>query len=302
MPFVFVSSNTIKVFNIFINHMLQDNPYGYNPQSGGTTPPSPSPTPGGSYIPSEPSASAPSAADRSTFPSPAVPSIPDASVINPLGGASTVGETFSPGAPVLDQPDVDLGGAKRRPVNKKLAIVLVLILIVVGVVGGGAFALLSGKLGPKTTPPPAVQPTPTPEPTPVPEPTPEPEPVPVQSNDDVRVSNVDVLATGLNSYFSLNGMYPGTNGDLVHVAATASPCVELLSLNLIPACPSDPAGEPSFYGYKSDGVTFELTAKLDDTVCARSGVVAAGAICLYKVVGPLQPVPEPPPAPGPEDQ
>lgn len=283
--------------------MLQDNPYGYdpsNPSAGGSgsqesnnplasavppTPPSP-PTGGfdgvasGGYVPPQPPP-----------------------VINPLNDSANVTAAETPNYTSSIPPALssDLGvaaeGAGRRAPNKKILLVLVFVLLLLGIVGGGAFALMSGLIKnpfgadtaqvPVVTTPPPAEPTPPPPDTqPIPEPSPAPEPPPVQSNDDMRVADINVLATGLNSYgVSHAAVYPSTGNQLIHVGPTNTPCFELIAENFIPACPSDPLGEPAFYGYKSDGVSYELTAKLDDSACTRPGAVLNGSICLYSVKG-----------------
>ncbi|OHA47274.1 MAG: hypothetical protein A3B75_02570 [Candidatus Terrybacteria bacterium RIFCSPHIGHO2_02_FULL_43_14] len=246
--------------------MLQDNPYptDNNPQGGwppapeppgGTNPPS-----GGGYMPPEP------------------PSMPPP-VINPLGETNL---NTTPMSPMSSGPDIDLGESSRKSPSKKLALILIAVLLLIGVVGGGAFALLKGPLAKKSNAPPIVNQNPQPNPeTP---PAPEPPPPPQQTNDDIRAADLNIVAGGLASYAVANaGAYPSTQDQLVHLDALATPCIELLAANFIALCPNDPAGAPAFYGYKSNGVSYEVTAKLDDAACARTGAVFNGSICLYKV-------------------
>jgi len=58
-------------------------------------------------------------------------------------------------------------------------------------------------------------------------------------------------------------------------------------------CPKDPSGEPAFYGYKSSGESFELSAALEDPGCLWSndiistsvGMPLGDDLCLYIVEG-----------------
>ena len=281
--------------------MLQENPYGFDPSnpsagsggsqesnnlSSGAAPPTPPSSGGfdgvgsvGGYVPPQPPP-----------------------VINPLNdlnnAASAEAPDYTSSIPPALSPES--GNAQqdtgRKAPNKKILIVLVFVLLLLGIIGGGAFALMSGLIknpfggdttpAPVVTPPPAEPTAPPAEPQPVPEPPPIPEPPPVQSNDDMRVTDLNILATGLNSYgVSYSNAYPSTGDQLIHVGVTNTPCFELLAENLIPSCPSDPAGDSAFYGYKSNGVSYEVTAKLDDSTCTRSGAIITGSICLYSIKG-----------------
>ncbi len=280
--------------------MLQDNPYAFdpsNPSSGGAppVPPTPPSSPAGGFDPS---------ASGQYMPSqpPVTNSVTPPPVFNPLNDTSNTAPVEAPSytssiPPAIspDLGDTQLEGGRKAP-NKKILVVLVVILLLLGIIGGGAFALMSGLIknpfGGDTppvsvVPPPPAEPTPPPpDPQPVPEPPPAPEPPPIQSNDDMRVSDINILATGLNSYsISHAGVYPSTGDQLTHIFPTSTPCFELIAESFIPTCPTDPAGEPAFYGYRSDGASYELTAKLDDTTCTYPGATLNGSICLYGVVG-----------------
>lgn len=246
--------------------MIQDNPFAYgNPQEGaggpsassgqGWTPPSPPPLP----------------------PSGGIPPVTD-----PLAGAPA-----NPG--YAQPPEPPMPGARKAP-NKKLLIILLVVLAVMGITGGVVaamqFGIIQNPLAKKSAPPPAVTPPPTPEPAPQPppEPPPAPEPPPQLTLDDQRVAGINLLANALNNYYVQIGAYPTSSGELLRMNAQSSPCTDLLIGNFLAACPQDPAGEPAFYGYKSDGVSYyELTSKLDDPTCSRLGAALLGDLCLYKV-------------------
>ena len=44
-------------------------------------------------------------------------------------------------------------------------------------------------------------------------------------------------------------------------------CGELIDQRLLSACPEDPKDPPGFYGYRSDGVGFVVTALLEESTC-----------------------------------
>lgn len=114
--------------------------------------------------------------------------------------------------------------------------------------------------------------------TPVVEPTPEPTPVTTNVNDAKRKEDLSNLKTALKQYYTATQSYP--------VAATTEKTLDSVALKVlvpdyITALPVDPLSPTYYYGYKSDGITFELTCILEDKT-DTSGILT-GDILLYEV-------------------
>lgn len=97
-------------------------------------------------------------------------------------------------------------------------------------------------------------------------------------NDAKRKEDLINLKTALKKYYTATQSYP--------VAATTEKTLDAAALKvLIPdyitALPVDPLSPTYYYGYKSDGKTFELTAVLEDKT-DPSGITA-GTIFLYRI-------------------
>lgn len=85
----------------------------------------------------------------------------------------------------------------------------------------------------------------------------------VRIRDEARKRDLGEIATALNIYHSQNGAYPAGSdiGVLTPLQYTNPPYIN--QINLDPA--SDPAhNRPVRYSYHSDGVHFQLQAKLED--------------------------------------
>lgn len=118
----------------------------------------------------------------------------------------------------------------------------------------------------------------------------------MQSRDLRRISDLNQLRTAIGLYFSETGSYPSTGGILERITEetkrNSALCKALVyeypvsGGAVLADCPTDPLGPPAFYGYRSDGRTYELTAALEDPECDVGGVVRAGSLCLYRVTGP----------------
>lgn len=109
-------------------------------------------------------------------------------------------------------------------------------------------------------------------------------PVPVvtdttNANDKIRKEDLSSLKTALKAYYQANQTYP--------VAATtqktsdATSALSVLAPTNIAQLPVDPLSPTYYYGYKSDGKTFELTAVLEDKT--TDGGTQVGSLYLYKV-------------------
>ncbi|MFA6493115.1 MAG: hypothetical protein WCV58_03195 [Patescibacteria group bacterium] len=99
-------------------------------------------------------------------------------------------------------------------------------------------------------------------------------------NDETRKADLLKIKNALKEYYDSQNSYP--------VSATAtktSDSSSVLAEALVPAyltnLPDDPAAPQFYYGYKSDGKTFELTASLENM--ADTSGVGMGGYNIYKV-------------------
>lgn len=110
--------------------------------------------------------------------------------------------------------------------------------------------------------------------TPVPETT-----VTTNVNDKLRKSDLVALKAALKQYYQANQTYPIATTTLKTSEETSA--LSVLVPTYIAKLPVDPLSPTYYYGYKSDGKTFEVTAVLEDKTTA--GGVQVGTLYLYKV-------------------
>ncbi|MEK7142656.1 MAG: type II secretion system protein GspG [Patescibacteria group bacterium] len=99
-------------------------------------------------------------------------------------------------------------------------------------------------------------------------------------NDQIRKSNLLTIKSALKKYYIDNSTYP----ESLNISKT-SDINGSLAKNLIPSyleeLPDDPLSPQYWYGYKSDGLTFELTAVLEDKSDPEG--IMSGSNFLYKI-------------------
>lgn len=105
------------------------------------------------------------------------------------------------------------------------------------------------------------------------------EPVP-DSNDAIRKKDLASIQLALKKYYADNGNYP-----VSAVEVKTSDSQSILAQALIPTymsiLPDDPLAPQYYYGYKSDGRTFELTCVLEDSTDTAG--VPMGNLNIYTV-------------------
>ncbi len=162
--------------------------------------------------------------------------------------------------------------------------------LVVAIVGGAVaaikFGVISNPLTNKSTPSPVVNPSPQEEAasqSPLEGTTPTVEQSSATTPDEQRAADIEFIANTLDNYYIQNVAYPksSSSGFLVHINNQMSPCKELILNSFLVTCPQDPAGEPAFYSYRSNGNYYELTAKLDDPSCRYANATFDGKTCIY---------------------
>jgi len=99
------------------------------------------------------------------------------------------------------------------------------------------------------------------------------------ANDKLRKSDLEDLKVALKKYYQANQTYPIAT--TAQKTSDATSALSVLVPNDIVKLPVDPLSPTYYYGYKSDGKTFELTAVLEDLT--TTGGVQVGTLYLYKV-------------------
>ena len=108
-----------------------------------------------------------------------------------------------------------------------------------------------------------------------------------KTSDELRKADILKIQQALTKYYADRASYP-----ISPVIENLSSSTSMLSKALVPlyldSMPTDPFST-HYYGYKSDGKDYELTAVLDDTTDAEG--MQVGAVFLFKVTAPALPTP-----------
>lgn len=86
----------------------------------------------------------------------------------------------------------------------------------------------------------------------------------IASRDVQRKADLAKLKTALENYKVQHGGYPSTGNELTKVSDPKSNLAQLVGPYL-PSLPVDPNGGEAWYGYRSDGQTYELSAVLESS-------------------------------------
>ncbi len=101
--------------------------------------------------------------------------------------------------------------------------------------------------------------------------------------DQMRKSDLSVIAASLAKYFKDKGVYP-LAASIVHTDQVNSAINTALVPVYLDKMPSDPSGS-HYYGYVSDGSTYQLSAVLDNA--ADPDGTVSGPLTLYLLKSPL---------------
>lgn len=102
-----------------------------------------------------------------------------------------------------------------------------------------------------------------------------------KKNDARRVNDLVVISQALAAYNKDHSGYPSTEMKLVKLSDTENIVAKELRPKYLTVLPADPGTGGAFYGYRSDGKTYELTAALEnqnDPLC-----LVEGNLCLLKI-------------------
>jgi hypothetical protein len=100
------------------------------------------------------------------------------------------------------------------------------------------------------------------------------------AHDNTRKADLANIKDALKNYYQANQSYPIAS--TLQKTSDANNALTVLVPTYIAKLPVDPLSPSYYYGYTSDGKTFELTARLEDTT-DPSAIDAGNGIYLYKV-------------------
>jgi len=99
------------------------------------------------------------------------------------------------------------------------------------------------------------------------------------ARDNRRKSDLNQLQLALEMYYNTKGSYPVS--EQTSMSTQEGFLNELVSEGIIASVPQDPkAGEGWYYGYRSDGKSYELSARLENTSDPACQMTSSG-YCLY---------------------
>ena len=101
-----------------------------------------------------------------------------------------------------------------------------------------------------------------------------------QSNDSIRKQNLASIAQALQKYYADNTAYP-VSAVVIKTSDSQSVLAQALVPAYISSLPDDPLAPSFYYGYKSSGTTFELSAVLEDKTDVSGSL--SGNLNIYKV-------------------
>lgn len=105
------------------------------------------------------------------------------------------------------------------------------------------------------------------------------QPVQKKTADAIRKADLANIKTALDNYKTANGSYP-VSLTVTKTDAADTP-LNVLVPDYLSKLPLDPNTPTYYYGYKSDGNTFELTCVLDDSTDSQGA--QAGSFYIYKL-------------------
>lgn len=197
----------------------------------------------------------------------------------PMGGKPPPGQTGEVGK----IPESD---GEKKPIGSYLLMIGLVLILIFGVLIFAAWKgwiSLFGFGGGKPTPSPelsaAVSPRISPEFTPGASPETSPQ-VTSNVNDETRKKDLANIKNGLKKYFNDKASYPVSSA-AVKTSDQTSPLYQALVPTYIESLPNDPLAPSFYYGYKSDGQSFEITCVLEDKSDPSGSLM--GGLNIYKV-------------------
>ncbi len=99
-------------------------------------------------------------------------------------------------------------------------------------------------------------------------------------NDQTRKNDLATIKNALKKYYETNSVYP-VSQTVTKTSDTESTLTKALTPTFLEKLPNDPLAPTYYYGYKSDGTTFEITTVLEDKTDPAG--TTAGTYFIYKV-------------------
>ena len=88
------------------------------------------------------------------------------------------------------------------------------------------------------------------------------------------------IKSGLKDYYLAKSEYP-KNATMIKTSDKTSVLAQALVPAYLDSLPDDPQAPQFYYGYKSDGQTFEITAVLEDKSDSSGTII--GSYNIYKI-------------------
>ena len=219
----------------------------------------------------------------------------------PMGGRSSYsrqGPSARPVAPSSVPPPAGVPPAmpsqppgplpeEPGPRSPWATIMLMFILVVILILGVLVFISWKGWIslggieklwgGGKTSPSPTISVSPTASPTFETSPQ-----ITTNINDQTRKSDLSSIKTSLELYYADNNQFPESQ-TIIKTSDTGTLLAQALVPKYLNRLPDDPLAPQFYYGYKSDGQTFELTCVLEDKTDPEGTLV--GQYYIYTLKG-----------------
>lgn len=146
--------------------------------------------------------------------------------------------------------------------------------------GGPATPKPTGSISarPSSSVSPSIQTSPSPELTSSPE-------VTTNINDQTRKADLSRIKTALDKYGQANNKFP-ESAVVIRTSETNSLLAQALVPQYLDKLPDDPLAPQYYYGYTSDGLSYELTCILEDKTDPEGNWIG-NKIFLYKLTGSL---------------
>ncbi|KKQ18276.1 MAG: hypothetical protein US31_C0006G0007 [Berkelbacteria bacterium GW2011_GWA1_36_9] len=172
------------------------------------------------------------------------------------------------------------------PHKPALSYVMIVILVIILILGTLLFASWRGWIGsqPKSSPTASTSPKISPAISSVlPTASPEASSSSVTTtnvNDETRKKDLANIKSALKKYYAVKAEYPASDS-VIKTSDANSVLAQAIVPTYLQSLPNDPLAPNFYYGYKSDGQTFEITTVLEDK--SDSSGTMTGNLNIYKV-------------------
>jgi flagellar basal body-associated protein FliL len=213
--------------------------------------------------------------------------------VSPASAPPAAVPTPAPETPPNQPPNQPLESPleEEGPKSPFASIILMFVLIAILILGVLVFISWKGWIslggleklwgGGKTSPTPTSQVSPTLSPNASPSSETSPL-ITTNVNDQTRKSDLSSIKTSLELYFADNNKFPESQ-TIIKTSDSSSVLAQSLVPKYLNKLPDDPLAPDFYYGYKSDGKSFELTCVLEDKTDPEGTLT--GQYYIYKLTG-----------------